>query len=75
MSHPIVKVPEETRPQSYVIYGFSERSGADIHKVTDATQEELRDLVVYYHIQLEETKRLLERSLNAVNSVLGYDDL
>jgi len=70
-----VPVIPESKPQAYVINVYSERSGSDIHRVTDATIEELQDIVVFMHTQLEESKRLTERSLSGVNRALGYDEI
>lgn len=64
-----------TKPQAYIVDLYSERTASPIHRVTDATHEELQDIVVFYHGKLEESKRLLESALNGVNSALGYDDL
>lgn len=68
------EVPE-SRPQNYVVDVFSERTGQPIYYVNDATMEELRDMVCFYHAQLEEVKKAIDSTKTVVDNALGYDEL
>lgn len=65
----------ESRPQNYVVDVFMEKTGQPVYYVNDATIEELRDMVCFYHAQLEEVKKSIDSTKTVVDQALGYDDL
>lgn len=79
MKHPFNRenLPEipEARSNNYIVDVFTIRGGAPVHRVNEATIEELRDMVCFYHSELEEVKKVLDAAKERADKSLGYEEL
>lgn len=75
MDHNTYPLIPEVRSKQYAVDVISERTGKHITYLHEANEDELKDLVVFYHQTLEEINRKVDALKTISDASLGFDDL